>query len=196
MQRWRALAVVTAMVGAAAAWAPARAQLAPSSNGPIDITADEAEVQSAKCLSTWRGAAEALQGQTRLRADMIRASAKPKGVDSNGQANCGPTDKIEADGDVYYVTPTQIAHGRHAVYTADSDEIVFTGDVIVVQGKDVARGDRLVIHVSTRDAQMESAVKGRGKPGRVRGVFYPGQPGTPGQSGAPTILPGPPAEAH
>ena len=185
MQRWRTLAAVIVAIGAAASWATVRAQLSPSSNGPIDITADEAEVQSAKCVSTWRGAAEALQGQTRLRADVIRATAKPKGVDSNGQTNCGPTDKIEAEGDVFYWTPTQIAHGQRAVYSADSDEIVFTGDVIVVQGKDVARGDRLVIHVSTHEAQMDSAVKGRGKPGRVRGVFYPGQPGLPGAQASP-----------
>jgi len=180
MHRWRALAAAVFAIGAAVLAAPATAQLAPSSNGPIDITADEAQVESAKCVSTWKGSAEALQGQSRLRADVIRATAKPKGVDANGQARCGPTDKIEAEGNVYYWTPTQIAHGQRAVYTADSDEIVFTGDVIVVQGKDVARGDRLVIHVSTHQAEMQSAAKGRGASGRVRGVFYPNQPGGPG----------------
>jgi lipopolysaccharide export system protein LptA len=162
------------------------AQLASSSsNAPIDISSDESEVHSAQCLSIWRGEAEALQGDTRLRANVIEASAKQKGADASGQMRCGQTDKIVADGDVYYVTPTQVAHGQHAVYSADADQIVLTGDVIVVQGKNVVRGQRLVIHVSTHEAHMESDVKGRGKPGRVRGVFYPNQPGTPGAPAPP-----------
>ena len=99
--------------------------------------------------------------------------AKPKGVGANGQPACGPTDRIEADGHVYYVTPEQNARGDHAVYSQAADQIVLTGDVIVVQGKDVARGDRLTIQVSTREARLDSNVKGAGKPGRVRGVFYP-----------------------
>jgi len=52
---------------------------------------------------------------------------------------------------------------------------VITGNVVVVQGDNVARGDRLVIKVSTREAKMESNVRGAGKQGRVRGVFYPSQ---------------------
>jgi lipopolysaccharide export system protein LptA len=188
----RAAAALVCVFGTGLLAAPAAAQLASSSNAPIDISSDESEVHSAQCLSIWRGQAEALQGDTRLRANVIEASAKQKGADASGQMRCGETDKIVADGDVYYVTPTQVAHGQHAVYTADADQIVLTGNVIVVQGKNVVRGDRLVIHVSTHEAHMESDVKGRGKPGRVRGVFYPNQPGSPGApGGAPSITPAP-----
>jgi len=194
MQRWRLGAALVLTIGAAALSPAAQAQLAQPSRGPIDITADEAEVENAKCLTTWRGAAEVLQGQTRLRADVIRAWARRKGQDANGQTSCGDTDRLEADGDVFYVTPTQVAHGQRAVYTTGNDEIVLTGDVIVVQGKDVVRGDRLVIHVASHQAQMQSNVEGRGKPGRVRGVFYPNQPGAPGlptQTGAAAPAPAP-----
>src|SRR3990167_10557266 len=47
--------------------------LGPNADGPIDITADELEVQNKACVSVWRGKAEMLQGETRLRADLLRA---------------------------------------------------------------------------------------------------------------------------
>jgi lipopolysaccharide export system protein LptA len=162
--------------GAAAALilaAAATAQVDTKSKAPIDITANEAEVVQSKCTTIWRGAAEAVQAQARLRADTITVYATPKGVDANGQQSCGSADRIVADGNVYYVTPQQNARGDHAVYTQPEDQIVITGDVIVVQGNDVARGDKLTLKVSTRDAVMESNTTGPGKAGRVRGVFYP-----------------------
>ena len=65
------------------------AQVDTRSNAPIDITANEAEVINSKCLAIWRGAAEALQGQARLRADTISVYSTPKGVGANGQPSCG-----------------------------------------------------------------------------------------------------------
>jgi lipopolysaccharide export system protein LptA len=168
---------VAAAVAAAGFATGARAQLDSKSNAPIDITANEAEVVNSKCISIWRGAAEALQGTSRLRAETISVYARPKGVGANGQPACGGTDRVVADGQVYYVTPQQIAHGDHAVYSQADDQIVLTGNVIVVQGNDVARGDRLTIKVSTKEARMESKVTGPGKAGRVRGVFYPDKNG-------------------
>jgi lipopolysaccharide export system protein LptA len=166
-------ALMTFVMALAGLSVSARAQLSPSGgNGPIDITADEAEVVNSKCMTIWRGAAEALQGDTRLRANVITAYLKPGGVGANGQPSCGATDRVEAEGDVYYVNPTQTARGDAAVYTAANDQIVMTGNVIVVQGHDVATGDKLTIQVATHQAVMESAGHVR-----VRGVFYPNQPG-------------------
>jgi len=176
---WRAPGALC-IVALAILATPAGAQLPSRSNAPIDITADQADVVNSKCISTWRGSAEALQGKSRLRADEIVAYLKIKGQDSSGQASCGDTERIEAQGNVFYVTPTQVAGVDHAVYTADASQIVMTGDVIVVQGKDVARGDKLTINVNTHEARLDSAVQGRGKAGRVRGVFFPNQPGAPG----------------
>lgn len=161
-------AVLCALGGTAA-----RAQIVTGSKDPIDITADQAEVVQSKCTATWRGSAEAVQGDARLRADAITVYSAPKGVGADGQAACGGTQRIVAEGHVYYVTPQQNARGDHAVYTTASDLIVLTGNVIVVQGNDVARGDKLTIQVSTKVATMESGVTGSGKAGRVRGVFYP-----------------------
>ena len=150
----------------------ADAQLAANSGAPVDITADEGEVISSRCLSIWRGNAEALQDTSRLRARIINVYAKTKPGAGEGLGRCGVTDRLEAEGDVYYVTPEQTVKGDRAVYTADTDTIVMTGNVIAVQGKSVARGDRLTVQVKSGQMQMETNIKGRGRPGRVRGVFY------------------------
>jgi len=163
------LAALFALAGAPAAYA----QLDTRSNQPIDTTADEMEVVNSQCLVVFRGAAEAMQGKSRLRAHTISVYSRPKGPAANGQASCGGTDRIVADGEVYFVTPDQNARGDHAIYTAASDQIVMTGNVIVVQGANVARGDRLTIQVATKAAKLESNTHGRGQPHRVRGVFYP-----------------------
>ncbi|HEY1878799.1 MAG TPA: LptA/OstA family protein [Caulobacteraceae bacterium] len=164
----------------------AQAQIETNSNAPIDITANEAEVVNSKCLAIWKGAAEALQGDSRLRANTITVYQAPKSKDAAGQQDCGATEKVVAEGNVYYVTPTQKAHGERAVYTAADDEIVMTGSVVVAQGKDVARGDKLIIKVSTKQFTMVSNATGAGAPNRVRGVFYPKKTDQPASASAAT----------
>jgi lipopolysaccharide export system protein LptA len=168
---------------------PAPAQIESQSNAPIDITADQAEVIQSKCEAIWRGAAEVLQEHSRIRADKITVFSHPKpaaataraGSPADSQTSCGAADKYEADGHVYYVTPDRHVRGDHAVYTQADDQIVMTGDVIVVQGESVARGDKLIIDVGAHQARMVSDASGLGKPGRVRGVYFPDKaaPATP-----------------
>lgn len=183
MRFLEALAVGTAL---ALAWAgAAQAQLQTRSNSPIDITADQAEVIQSHCEAIWSGAAEAIQDQSRLRADTIRVFSKPKPTAPGAQAECGNAERIEADGHVFYVTPERNARGDHAVYTQANDQIVMTGDVIVVQGQDVARGAKLIIDVASHQARMVSDTAGAGQPGRVRGVYFPDKPATPAPGATP-----------
>ncbi len=163
MKRIWAMAAAAGLLAAG----QANAQLSRNSSAPIDITADEAEVINSQCLAIWRGAAEALQDRTRLRADTIRVHSAKRGD------GCGSTERLEAEGNVYYVTADQAVRANNAVYTASSDTITLTGDVIIVQGKNVARGERLVVNVESGQAEMSSSARGRGNPNRVRGVFYP-----------------------
>jgi lipopolysaccharide export system protein LptA len=170
---------VCALGGAGAAVA----QLAPQSNAPVDITADQLDVQNQKCLAIYTGDAEALQDTSRLRANTINIYNKtlpprPGAQNTSGEpgsANCGLLDRMEADGQVYYVTPNEVVKGDHAIYTADDKTIIVTGDVVVAQGKNVTAGTKLVINTDTGVATMASNVTGRGKPGRVRTVVYPNQ---------------------
>ncbi|HYD44704.1 MAG TPA: LptA/OstA family protein [Phenylobacterium sp.] len=149
------------------------------SNAPIDITADELEVVNSGCQQIWRGGAEVLQGPARLRADTLNVFLKQKGPSkpataaAPAQANCGDAERLEAVGNVYYVTGERRVRGDNAVYDVPGETIVITGDVVAAQGPNVLRGRKLVVNTKTGQAQMQSDAKGRNKPGRVRGVFYP-----------------------
>ena len=161
---------------------PAAAQLAQNSDAPVDITADALEVVNTQCLSIWSGSAEALQDKARLRADVLKTYNKKGEARPNGQSSaCGALERMEAIGNVYYVTPQQRVRGDNANYDVAADKIVITGDVVAVQGQNVIRGDRLTVNAKTGDAQMESNAKGRGAKTRPRAVIYPSEQQQAGQ---------------
>ena len=150
--------------------------LGPSSDGPIDITADELEVQNKVCVSTWKGKAEALQGEARLRADLIRAhfQTKPGSGGASGTGACGDLIKMEAEGNVYYVTSkNQRVRGDNGVYDAQNESVTLTGDVVAVQDQNVLRGTRMVFNTQTGEGRMVGNATGANAKGRPRGVFYP-----------------------
>jgi len=185
------LALVLALTAPGLAWG----QIAPAGHGPVDITADQLDVQQGQCLANWSGNAEALQDTSRLRANSLKIYNRPGGANGAGGSSCGALDHMEADGQVYYVTPTQVVKADHAVYTAADTTIVMTGDVIAAQGKNVIAGTRLVINTNTGVATMATGVTGRGAKGRVHGVLYPDNSGGVSQSGLAAPTP-PPARRH
>jgi lipopolysaccharide export system protein LptA len=198
MKRLKQLLAMSSLVGLTLMAPAAQAQLAtgPNNNGPIDVTADKLEMVDAEHLAIWRGNVEAVQNGSRLVADTLNvyfagksaAPAKPApkaagpGGASLGQ-DWGAVQRMVAEGHVFFVSQDQTARGEHAVYELEPDTITMTGDVVVVQGDNVVKGDKLVIQVKTGHADIISNAQGRNKPERVRGVFYNG--GTPPASGAP-----------
>lgn len=182
---------------ALAAAGPAAAQLARNSNAPVDITSDQLEVFNKTCQATWSGSVEALQDNARLRSDVLRTYAKV-GAAKPGSSSpqCGDMERMEAEGSVYYVTPDQRVRSNAATYVAGSTTITMTGDVVAANGQNVLRGQRMVINTETGQGQMQGEDKGRNKPNRVRGVFYPKQDNADGSATAPTSAtpaPGAPA---
>ena len=174
----------------------ALAQIAPGAHGPVDITADQLEVQQGECSANWTGNAEALQDTSRLRANSLNIYNKVLGGrGSAGAQNCGQLDRMEADGQVYYVTPNRVVKGDHAVYTAGDKTIVLTGDVVATQCQNVISGSRLVINTETGEATMVSEPSAH--KGRVRAVLYPNQQtdaasaSCPGSAASPVKAPPP-----
>ncbi|HEY0648462.1 LptA/OstA family protein [Phenylobacterium sp.] len=167
--------IVAAVLAAGAG--PTHAQgLGPNSKGPIDITADELEVQNKVCISTWKGKAEALQGEARLRADLIRAHFETKAGSggATGTGSCGDLIKMDAEGNVYYVTSkNQRVRGDVGVYDAQNETVTLTGDVVAVQDQNVLRGTRMVFNTKTGEGRMVGSATGPNAKSRPRGVFYP-----------------------
>ena len=127
---------------------------------PIMWGADE--VSRTPTALSLRGRAELTQGDNRIRADRVEAAV-----------NDGTLTRVEATGNVYFVTPEQTIRGDRAVYTPANDTIVLTGDVILTQGENVMTGGRLTYNTRTEAAEMDGAGNGR-----VQGVFYPESSGT------------------
>jgi len=177
MKRW-VIAASAPVLGAAvlaAAAMTAQAQIAPG-GGPIDITADSLEVNEQQRVQIWKGRVEALQGQNRLRADSLMVYHAQRGGGGRSGTAPGPSmgdiERLEARGNVYFVSPTQVVRGDQAVYTQSTDTLVVTGDVILTQGENVLKGSRLVVNVGAGRATMDE-----GTGSRVRGVFYPEKKG-------------------
>ena len=151
----RFLSLTMAALVLAAVPANGGAQTAAASGQAVAISADGGEYTPEGFAL--RGRAEVIQGENRLRANSI-----------NGFVTAGDLNRVEAFGDVYFVTPDQTMRGDRAVYTLADEEVVVTGDVILTQGQNVLTGGRLVYNTRTETARIEGASNGR-----IRGVFYP-----------------------
>ncbi len=167
---------------------PAPAASAPgispgASKNPVDITAEGLDVFQPQHLSIFKGNVEATQDQARLRTPELRVyskdksqtpGAKPSPAASGVAPQMGSIDHMEAAGPVYYITPTENARGDHGEYLADPDTITLTGNVVLVQGKSVGKGDKLVINRKTGESNLISYTP-KTVTGRVRVILYPQQ---------------------
>jgi len=158
MTRTFGMAAVALTMLALPATGGAQTPPAGGGGGAVSFGADGGEYTSTGIAL--RGRAEVVQGANRLRADSI-----------NGTIVSGDLTRVEASGNVYFVTPDQTIRGDRAVYTFANDEVVVTGDVILTQGQNVLTGGRLVYNTRTESARMEGGAGSSG--GRIRGVFFP-----------------------
>ena len=179
MNRLAATSLLALALTAVLAAAPARAQIAPEGKGPVAITADQLTGHNKDCEAIYSGNAEALQGTSRLRANEMDFYNKKlpnphPGANADANPTCGDLERMEAHGNVYYVTPERVVKGDDAVYTAENTTIVMTGaEVVATQGKNVVSGTRLTINTTTGEATMINEKSGRGQKSRVQSVIYP-----------------------
>ena len=85
------------------------------------------------------------------------------------------------------VSKDQNASGDLGVYDMKTKTVTLTGNVLVSQGKNVVRGERVVVNTETGDARLDGVtardrVESGGTAGRVRVLIQP----TKDAKGAPT----------
>lgn len=181
-RRTGAIIFTTSLLLSAAPPLVAQAQMIGGS-GPLDISGDHTElVQNGKEL-IFRGRVEALRGQDRLHCDVLQVFFRPQNTAQGAQPAAGTSggldssriERIVADGDVYIVTGDEVVRGDSAVYTADADTVVTTGkEVILRRGDDVGVGTRLVVQRREGLATLEG-----GPDGRPRMIIFPKQAAAP-----------------
>ena len=148
----------------------AHAQLS-ESGGPVSYSANNLEYFDGERRLLLTGDVDIVQNDARLRADRITLffSQSTGGQQSQGLAS-GDIERMIAEGEVYYVRPTQSARGNRAVYEIANDSVTFSGNVVVASDENVIRGDTLVLNITNRRTVIRPT-----QGGRVRGVFVPGE---------------------
>jgi lipopolysaccharide export system protein LptA len=178
---------------------------------PVHIEAATLEVRDKEKQATFSGNVRVVQGDTGLRCkslvvfyeqgdeadDKSAAKAPDKASDKAGKSMTAATPgpggaqkikRLEARGDVVVTQKEQTATGDLGLFDMKTNTVTLTGNVVMTQGQNVLRGDRLVVDLTSGVSRVESGKNGQG---RVQGLFLPGsagpdlKPGALGGSGTP-----------
>jgi len=174
-------------------------------NEPVHIEAATLEVRDKDQVATFSGDVRVQQGDTTMRcatlvvfydreagkdanASSTKPAAKTKTVTATttGVEGEQKIKRLEARGNVVVTQKEQTATGKLGVFDMPTNTVTLTGDVVMTQGKNVLRGDKLVVNLTDGRSTVESAKNGSG---RVEGLFFPGdakKDGAPG-SGKPAM---------
>mgnify|MGYP006284468635 CR=1 FL=1 len=182
-----------AIAAAGLALAPAgsaQAPGAPMDEGPLDVSADDLQVFEAEGRAVYSGDVNAVRGGARLRADQVTVF-----FDDSEGGRFDAVNRLIAEGQVYYVTASEVAHGERGVYDVEADTITLTGDVVLTQGCNVSTGSRLVADLTTGVSRLDGD-GGEGGDGRVRSVFFSedGEGETPRECPRPDVPGDPPRD--
>ena len=167
---------------------------------PIQIEAGSLEMRDKKKEATFAGNVKVVQGDTIMTSktlvvfyDSGAAAGAPPPAGSKAaksapiqSATPGPGGsssirRLEAKGTVVVTQKDQIVTGETAVFDTKTNLITMLGGIVLTQGKNVLRGDRLMVDMTTGVSRVES------DSGRVQGLFQ-----SSGQGGAAPAIPGMP----
>jgi lipopolysaccharide export system protein LptA len=160
---------------------------------PVHIEAATLEVRDKDKVATFSGDVRVTQGDTNLRCKSLVVFYEQEGKKGSTlpAADPGPggqqrIKRLEARGGVVVTQKQETATGDLGIFDMKSNTVTLTGNVVMTQGKNILRGDRLVVNLTSGVSKVESGKNGHG---RVEGLFLPGSapPGLTGQ------LPGKPA---
>jgi lipopolysaccharide export system protein LptA len=149
-----------------------------STDEPIDIEADVLEVDDKQKQAVFKGNVVARQGGFSLKAKelSVHYSGNPGGDVAEASAGGGNASirRIEAQGKVLVTTKDdQTATSEWANFDVAKQLVTIGGNVVLSQGENVLRGDRLVIDLKNGKSRFE--VKNEAGKQRIRGLFQPRQ---------------------
>jgi lipopolysaccharide export system protein LptA len=167
---------------------------------PVHIEAATLEVRDKDKVATFSGNVHVTQGDTGMRCKslVVYYEQEDAGADKSKSvalANPGPggqqrIKKLEARGGVVVTQKNETATGDLGLFDMRANTVTLTGNVVMTQGQNVLRGDRLVVDLTSGVSRVESGKNGQG---RVQGLFLPGNGGPdfkPGGKGtAPSPIP-------
>jgi lipopolysaccharide export system protein LptA len=167
---------------------------------PVQISAGSLEVRDKEKAAVWSGDVKVLQGDTTMRSKTLTVfydGDQGQGGDKSGaaksatpvmrQATPGPGGsqsirRLEAKGSVIVTQKDQTVTGESAIFDMKSNTVTMGGGVLLTQGQNVLKGERLTVNLTTGISKVEV-----GQGGRVTGSFQ-GSKSDSGKGGS--FLPG------
>ena len=164
MIRTAALAIPALMLASLAAFAQSASDrvtgMKLSNDQPIQIESDRLEVREADSIAEFNGNVSVAQDKTLLKAGkLIVYYAKTGGSAATGSA---AIDRLEVSEKVYVKSETQVATGDSGTFDMKSQVLVLSGKKVVLsEGKNVAVGCKLTVHMRSGRAKLERCNSGR-----------------------------------
>jgi lipopolysaccharide export system protein LptA len=141
---------------------------------PVKIDSATLEVRDKEKIATFSGSVHLVQGDTVLRCktlvvfydqpDTTGSIAKTSSVGPSGTQQIR---RMEAKGGVVVTQKDQTATGDNGVYDMPANTVTLIGSVVVTQGQNIIKGERLVVDLTTGISHVE---------GRVSGLLIPNNP--------------------
>src|SRR5262245_28005070 len=152
---------------------------------PVHIEAAMLEVRDKQKQATFSGDVRVKQGDTGLRCKSLVVFYEQSGEQTDSgktlqAASPGPggeqrIKRLEARGGVVVTQKDQTVTGELGIFDMKTNTVTMTGGpVVMTQGPNVLKGDKLVVDLTSGVSRVESGKNGQG---RVQGLFQPGSAG-------------------
>lgn len=127
--------------------------IAADPSAPVEVTADNLNVDQDTGSAVFSGNVVIGQGDLRLSAPSVQVTYA---------ANSGDITRLQATGGVTFATATEAAEAQSADYNLANGLLTLNGNVLLTQGQSALSADSMVLDLNAGTAQMN---------GRVRTVF-------------------------
>src|ERR1041385_5685395 len=139
---------------------------------PVKIEAAHLEVRDKDKVATFSGNVKVVQGDTTMHCKVLVVFYEKKDEAQGAQANAKPgapmpaaapgpggssqINRLEAKGNVVVTQKDQTATGDNGVFEMKTNTVTMTGNVLVSQGQNVVRGEKLIVDLTTGVSRVDS----------------------------------------
>lgn len=170
--------------------APETSAFGRDSREPVDVRSERFDLDDIKHIAIFRGNVVATQGDSVLKAPEMHVTYEgkatqefvnggaPQDKSQNGQGGeaTGLSRLVARTGVIVTMGTDRRVTGDVADFDAKSDTALFTGNVLVTQGKNTLQGRRLYLDRKSGRTRLESPAEPGVPAGRIAATFYQEQP--------------------
>lgn len=135
---------------------------------PVKIDAGQLEVRDKDKVAMFSGSVKVVQGDTTLRAKTLAVFYDGNGSTASAltAAKPGPGGqqrirRLEAKGGVKVCQNEQVATGETGIFDMQANSVTLLGNVVLTQGLNVLKGERLTVNLTTGEAKIEGGTDGK-----------------------------------